>query len=126
MSDSMPQIKRELAEVGGTLEWKTKFGIGVSFGTSTNDDCLKKIPTCLRNAVWINLSNTCVTDAGLQLLEQASVLEHLNVMGTSVTTAGVSQLLESAKTICKLELPDNLGTEDRKRIQAAWPSVELV
>ncbi|MDZ4683492.1 MAG: hypothetical protein SH850_00290 [Planctomycetaceae bacterium] len=93
-------IQAEIEGLGGELAWRTKWGLGVSFaGTSLRDADLWELTATLPWTVWLDLSDTTVTDAGLAILKSAVRLEALSVDGAQVTTNGLLMLRGLSKLV---------------------------
>ena len=116
----------ELDEAAGLirLEWVSDYGVGASFQPETSDHVLSQVPETIRFAVWLNLQNTRITDAGLTKLEGAPVLESVRVAGSHVTNNGILSLLGNTPTIQEIAADDDqLGSADVKFIRKSWPRV---
>ena len=120
------RIKEEIAWTGGTLEWASDRGVGVSFPRGTTDDTSTRIPCCIQYAAWISWADTGVTDLSIPILARAAVLKNLNLSGTRVTAAGIRQLLERTATIWKLEVSAIVNRTEVQRFRTQWPKVEII
>ncbi len=61
-------------------------------GATFSDADLKKLAAVGRDLVWLDLSRTAITDAGLNALATMPNLEHLDLRDTAVGDAGVAAL----------------------------------
>lgn len=61
-------------------------------GERLDDGQLERLAPLAPSLVWLNLSGTAVTDAGLVHLAQLAQLRRLNLSRTAVTDAGLAQL----------------------------------
>lgn len=77
----------------GRLEWATEFGLAVNFeATELDDAAMANLTELWPQVVWLNLSDTRITDAGLSVLRQALRLEVLEANGIAITLAGLQRL----------------------------------
>jgi|GEM_PF-2458461 len=121
------RIQRELAQIHGQLEWRSRFGVGVSLPPESDDAVFSRIPATLGNAVWINLENTQVSDAGLSRLEGLPVLESVRLAGTAVSAAGIEHLIEATPTLQEITIAaGQLPGDERARLRVAVPGVPIV
>lgn len=119
------QIRKELANAGGRLEWQTEMTlVGVSF-LSLTDRALTRLPTTLMAAAWINFEGTEITDKGLKLLEQCTVLESVRLVNCErVTAAGVESFLKLVPSVVQIALADGqLKSRQLRRIRALYPRI---
>jgi uncharacterized membrane protein len=61
-------------------------------GTAFGDAELEKLAAAGNDLIWLDLSRTGITDAGLKVLGKMPNLEHLDLRGTAVGDAGVEAL----------------------------------
>jgi hypothetical protein len=93
-------IQAEIESLGGELAWSTEFGVGVSFeGVSLRDSGLWELQVTLPFVVWLELTDTSITDAGLVALCAARRLEALSVDGTSISAVGLLTLRDLPKLV---------------------------
>ncbi len=95
--------QREIASLGGSLAWVSDYvrgGIGVSFeGVTIYDQDLCALSETLPRVVWLDLSDSPITDAGLMPLRVAKRLEHLSIDGTKITAAGLLSVRSLPKLV---------------------------
>lgn len=88
--------QREIESLGGSVAWVSncvRGGIGVSFeGVKLHDQDLCALRETLPRVVWLDLTESRVTDAGLTHLRVARRLEALSIDGTRITAAGLLSL----------------------------------
>ena len=64
-------------------------GGGAAFG----DAELEKLAAAGKDLIWLDLSRTAITDAGLTVVGKMPNLQHLDLRGTAVGDAGVEALV---------------------------------
>jgi hypothetical protein len=93
-------IQAEIESLDGELAWFTEFGVGVSFeGVSLRDVDLWELQSTLPFTVWLDLTDSAITDAGLAALYAARRLEALSVDGAKITAAGLLVLRDLPKLV---------------------------
>lgn len=93
-------IQAEIESLGGELAWFTEFGAGVSFERcSLRDSDLWALQSTLPVTVWLDLTDTSITDAGLVALHAARRLEVMAIDGTRITAAGLLTLRNLPKLV---------------------------
>ncbi len=127
MRDDERQAESVIARVGGTIEWVSPVGFGMSFPASLTDSDLTTIREVFEHAVWIKLGSTAITDAGLVLLAGAAVLEDIDLYDTLVTKEGIQKLLTRTPSIQRVVLPRlSINDAGRALLASSWPRVEFV
>jgi mono/diheme cytochrome c family protein len=61
-------------------------------GATFGDAELEKLSAAGKDLIWLDLSRTRITDAGLKALEKMPNLQHLDLRGTAVGDAGLDKL----------------------------------
>ena len=84
--------------------------------TTFNDEHLSTLDKAevLEKVFFLDLSNTEVTDAGLDGISHFYVIHELKVKGTQVTQAAIKRLGD--KQLAKPHVPDNLRTRPKTDI----------
>ncbi|MDX1967437.1 MAG: hypothetical protein SFV23_09720 [Planctomycetaceae bacterium] len=117
--------RREIESLGGSIAWVSncvRGGIGVSFaGVKLHDQDLCALRETLPRVVWLDLSESPITDAGLMELRSARCLEALSIDGTRITAAGLLGLRSLPKLVQIHAADTAVAAEDVQRLrQAGW------
>ena len=75
------------------------------------------------NLTRLHLNRTAITDAGITHLARLSHLEYLNLYGTKITDAGLASLAGFAQPARALRLADRRDTQGIDRLKASLPQL---
>jgi hypothetical protein len=117
--------EQRLTPLGGVIEWHTSFGLGVRFEAGTlTDEKLDSLQDVLPYIVWLDLSETRVTDVGLVSLSHATALEDV-WLNKHISAAGVRQLAQLTKlaeiNVCQTSIAKN----EIEAIRSSYPDIRI-
>lgn len=120
------EVAAAIERVGGRLEWRTRWGVGISLPAGAGDEVLRAAQPAIRAAAWINLEGTRVGDAGIVALACAPRLEAVRLVGSKVSLAGIERFLAEMPSLVQVDLGvGQLEPREFERLRDSWPRVEF-
>jgi hypothetical protein len=119
-------IDGELQQAGGTIEWVSGIGLGISFSPETTDDQIAALSKTIQVAVWISLRNARITERTLSRLNGAPRLEDLDLGNVPLELASIEPFLQATPTIRKVTVSKQLlGAPELERLRTIHPTVQF-